>query len=135
MKLWKTSLGAAGLILTLGALTASAQPAHQFVLQVQVKPGAAMQYEDYVKKVVEAAKSIGAQNWAAFQTTMGGPANQYIFAVTFENWGDRDSWKTVPQILMEAHGDEDGAKAYRAGQATIESSESFVHPGPSGVDR
>lgn len=104
------------------------QPAkYQYILTVQVKPGTAQQYEDYVKKIVEAAKKNGdAQNWAAFNVTVGGPGGQYGFVLPFNTWAEQDSWTSPREMLVKAFGEEEAAKITRSGVAAMESSEATI---------
>lgn len=74
-------------------------------------PGQSMVWENFVKKLAEAAeKNNATQNWMAFQVALGGDADTYYIALPFEKWGDMDAWKQVPQMLTEAYGQEEAMK-------------------------
>lgn len=105
----------------------AAQPQRQMTITTIVKPGMAGQYEDYIRKFVEAANKLGdVQPWAAFQTTVGGPQGEYFVLLPFSDWGDRDSWTQAQQILVKAFGAEEAAKINRAGQAAVQHSETAI---------
>jgi hypothetical protein len=98
------------------------------LISFTVRPGAAPQFEDFVKKVVDAANKVGvAQTWRGGQVELGGPSNTYIFALPFEKWGDRDGWSMFPAYLNEAYGDKEAANIIRVGNAAISSVDSEVH--------
>ena len=99
------------------AADATAQNArYQLRMEARVKPGMSAQYEQYVKKIVEAGKKSEAQSWLAFQLTAGGPGGVYSFVLPFEKWADRDGWLTPMQMLVKAFGEAEAAKIAGAGQ-------------------
>jgi hypothetical protein len=109
------------------AADSSAQPArYQFRYEVPVKPGMSPQYEQYVKKIVEAGKKTQAQPWIAVQHTTGTPGGTYSFVLPFEKWADRDSWLTPQQMLAKAFGEAEATKIASAGQAAMESFQTSV---------
>ena len=99
---------------------------------VTVKSGMSQQYEDYVKKVVEAAEKNGdAQPWYAFQAGVGTTGGQYIFVVPHENWAEKDSWTAPLDMLKKAFGDKEAATIFRSGNVAIagtETNESRLAP-------
>lgn len=121
------------LILSLIPVCGSAQtPSPQFieVLTVTVKPGAAPDYEAYVKKIVSGADKISATGPAtvqAFQVTRGGSGGTYMFVFPFNKAAELDSFVPVPQILARAYGDAEGMRVLRAGGATVDHAESTVY--------
>jgi len=111
---------------TLAAAASAQDPRYQYRLEVRVKPGMTAQYEEYGKKIVEAAKKVQAQQWLAFQITAGGRGGVYAFVLPFEKWADRDSWISPGQMLVRAFGEAEGMKIASAGQALTEGSESAI---------
>ena len=111
---------------TLAAAASAQDPRYQYRLEVRVKPGMTAQYEEYGKKIVEAAKKVQAQQWLGFQITAGGRGGVYAFVLPFEKWADRDSWISPAQMLVRAFGEVEGMKIASAGQALTESSESVI---------
>jgi antibiotic biosynthesis monooxygenase (ABM) superfamily enzyme len=121
------SLVIAAILLPLGAIAQSQPPRYQFVLEVQVKPGANAQHEEYVKKIVEAAKKTpGSQSWLAFQLTSGGPSGVYSYVLQFDQWADRDSWISPPDLLVKAFGAAEASKIMAAGLAASERSQTSI---------
>lgn len=110
-----------------GALAQNQPPRYQFVLEVQVKPGANAQHEQYVKKIVEAAKKTpGSPPWLAFQLTSGGPSGLYSYVLQFDKWADRDSWIPPPELLAKAFGAAEAGKIMEAGLAASERSHTSI---------
>lgn len=98
--------------------------AHEFT----IRPGAVMAFEDYIKKVVEAADKVGIQQeWATFSQEIGTPGRTYLVALYYDKWAERDGWTRVPEILDQAYGEDEAAKIYRTGTSAIESSHSRVY--------
>ena len=96
---------------------AVAQSQFQYVVTQTVKPGMAMQYEEYIKKIVEAAEKNGdAQNWNVFMTTDGASGGQYVIVLSHDNWAAKDAWTTPAAMLTEAFGEDEAAKIMRSGQ-------------------
>lgn len=124
----KTAIRAIVILLVLGWCTSVlAQSTRQMTYRTIVKPGMNQQYEDYIKKYVEAANKLGnVQPWAAFQTTVGGPAAEYFILLPFDDWGDRDAWTSPQQLLIKAFGEEEAAKVLRTGQAAVVSTETYI---------
>ncbi|HET7293654.1 MAG TPA: hypothetical protein VFM88_14615 [Vicinamibacteria bacterium] len=108
---------------------AQAQP-KQFVqvLTVRATPTGAMDYEAFVKKVIAAAEKIGqTQRTVTFQVTAGGPGYTYMIATYFDRWAETDGFLSTPEILTKALGEVEGARALRAGRASIESLDTAVY--------
>ncbi len=98
------------------------------VITVKTRPGAAPQFEDFVKKIVEGANKIGAQQtWGAGNVELGNQGTTYIFWLPFEKWGDRDGWTLYPEILSKAFGDKEAANIIRSGNVATESVETAAH--------
>ena len=118
------------LVLVIACTTvAVAQNAGEFLVihNIQVRSGANVQFEEYIKKIKEAAEKTGArQYWSASQLTFGGPGNTYFIGLQFDKWGEMDGWGAVPQILEEAYGEEEAAKILRSGRMAVESSETTI---------
>lgn len=113
-----------------GAVAVEAQQAPAKFMafyNITVKPGHAMEFEDFLTKLKAGADKIGApQNWGVGQIAFGGPGGAYAIALPFNEWGDMDAWKQAPQTLAEAYGKEEGAKIYRAGTMAIQESATSV---------
>jgi hypothetical protein len=106
---------------------AVAQTQFQYVVTQTVKSGMATEYEEFIKKIVEAAeKNGGAQNWYVFVTTAGGSGGEYAFVLPHENWAAKDAWTTPKAMLTEAFGEDEAAKIMRSGELAIASSESVT---------
>ncbi len=130
MKLSKVFVTMALLILLLAPLASAQDQPAQFLqlLELNVKSGAVPAFEDYVKKIAEAYSKTGTEpQWGAFQVTMGGKGSTYMVAFLFDKWGDVDSWGQLRPTLMKAFGEVEGAKIYRTGSATVESSSDKVY--------
>ena len=98
--------------------------AHEFT----IKPGAVMAFEDYIKKIVEAADKVGIQQeWATFAQEIGAPGRTYLVVLYYDKWAERDAWTQVPEIVSKAFGDDEAVKILRAGSSSIESSQSRVY--------
>ena len=98
------------------------------IITITIKPGTAPQFEDYVKKIVDAANKVGvAQTWQGGQIDLGGAANTYAVVLPFEKWGDRDAWIRFPEYLAKAYGESEAAKIMRVGEPTIQSVDTEVH--------
>ena len=106
----------------------SSQPLEYLeVVTVSVKPGTVPQFENYIKKIVEAANKVGvAETWVTNQIELGRPANTYIVTLQFDKWAERDAWTPYPEYLAKAFGDAEAAKIMRTGEATIQSLDTMV---------
>ena len=110
-----------------GAMAQNAPGEFLVIYNIQVEPGANAQFEEYIKKIKEAAEKTGATlYWGASQLTYGGPGNSYAIGLQFDKWGEMDGWGAVPQILEEAYGEEEAAKILRSGGMAIASSETTI---------
>jgi antibiotic biosynthesis monooxygenase (ABM) superfamily enzyme len=126
--------GAKGILLGLAALFllsafahAQTQPVYVHTILVEVKPSAVQDFEDYVKKIVAAGPKAGTtQVIYAAQLQTGGPQFTYLFTSPFSSFEEMGSWMSIPETLMKAHGEVEGAKILKAGRAAIESSETWV---------
>ena len=120
-----------GTVCMLAAASAQAQTQpKQFVhvLTIHAKPEGALDYEAFVKKVLAAGDKIGqTQRTVTYQVTAGGPAYTYMVATYFDKWAETDDVLPTPEILMKALGEVEGARALKAGRASIESVESTVY--------
>jgi len=129
MKMLKSLLVALVLVVACTNVAVAQNAPGEFLViyNIQVKSGANVQFEEYIKKIKEAAEKTGApQHWGASQLAFGGPGNNYVIALQFDKWGEMDGWEAVPQILEEAYGEEDAAKILRSGGMAIESSETTI---------
>ncbi len=123
------------------ASLAVAQPAkYLYNVTVTVKQGMSQQYEDYFKKIVEAAEKNGdAQNWYAVQPTVGTTGGQYVFVLPHENWAEQDSWTSPRDMLVKAFGEKEAATIIRLGTVAIAETETtestFVEALSTHMDR
>ncbi len=102
------------LVVSLTAMPAAAQ--FQQMIEFQVKPGHEIGYENYIKKIKEAAEKIGSpMSWSTFYVAVGKPGSTYRISLRFDKWGDRDAWQGGRQILIEAFGEQEGSKVYSEG--------------------
>lgn len=98
------------------------------LVRVHVKPGMTPQFEEYIKKLAEGADEAGApQQWLGGQVTTGGQGSTYLFALLFDKWAETDSWEAIPNILIKAFGEKDGAQILRSGQTAIAESHVRVY--------
>jgi hypothetical protein len=111
-----TLLAAASLV------SAQRRPAEYLqTITLDVRAGATEGFENYVKKIVEAAKETGNEpHWAMFQTTMGHSARRYMAVFYFNQWGEVDAWGTLQENLAEAYGEDEAKQILRTGSATLE---------------
>ncbi len=112
-------------VVSLVAVPASAQ--FQQLIEFQVKPGHEIAFENYIKKIGEAADKIGSpMSWSTFNVAVGKSGSTYRVALPFEKWGDRDKWQGGRQVLVEAFGEEEGSKIYSEGSSHAASSSSRI---------
>ena len=104
------------------AVAQNQPPKYHFTVRVSVKSGMNAQYEAMVKKVVEAAKKNGDQNWFTFNVSAGGAGNQYGFVIPFNTWEERDGWANPMAMLQKAFGEDEAAKIMRDGSIAEEGS-------------
>lgn len=111
------------LFLLMAAVSLVAMPAaaqFQQLVEVQVKPGHEVAYEEYLKKIGEAADETGSpMSWSTFSVAVGKSGSTYRVALPFEKWGDRDGWLGVREVLVKAYGENEGTKIYTAGGAHV----------------
>ena len=111
------------LVVSLTAMPAAAQ--FQQMIEVQVKPGHEIGYENYIKKIKEAADKIGSpMSWSTFYVAVGKAGSTYRISLLFDKWGDRDAWQGPRQVLVEAFGEQEGSKVYSEGASHVASSSS-----------
>lgn len=97
------------------------------VLTVTAKPDMIGQFEAFARQVNEAAKQIGdPRSVRTYQSRFGGPINEYVFATGFNEWSEVDSWMAVPEMLIKAHGEEEGTRIMQAGMAAVASVEATI---------
>lgn len=108
------------LLVGLCLLAAPAVAQFQQVVEIRVRGGHEVQFEDFIKKLKEAADKTGAQqSWAAFQVTVGKAGPLYRIALPFEKWSERDQWGNPRGMLVEAFGAEEGTKLYTEGTSAV----------------
>ena len=91
-------------VVSLVAMRAAAQ--FQQLIEFQVKPGHEIAFENYIKKIGEAAdKMESSMSWSTFSVAVGKPGSTYRVGLLFEKWGDRDAWEGARQVLVEAFGE------------------------------
>lgn len=87
----------------------------QFV-EINVKAGAEGQFEEYIKKIIEAADKVGApQGWIFAQAALGASSPTYYVVLQFDKWSERDSWDQIPQLLTKAFGEAEAEKLMKVG--------------------
>jgi len=112
------------LFLAMASLAVAQSAKYHYNVTVTVKQGMSQQYEDYIKKIVEAAEKNGdAQNWYAFQPTVGTTGGQYIFVLPHESWAEKDSWTSPSDMLQKAFGEKEAATITRLGTVAVAKSE------------
>ncbi len=90
------------------------------VLQIDIKPGMQVAYENYVKKIVEASNKTNQANWIGLS---GGPgsAHDYIVGIPYTSWAAMDTQPmSILKRLTTAFGEAEGQKISAAGAAAIE---------------
>ncbi len=99
-----------------------------YVVLIDVHPGQAATYEDYVRQIQAAANQIGAtpSTVVVFQDMLGSSPNRYRAVIPFNDLSEIDSWQSVPQILVQAHGEDDAAEIIEEGAASIASIENVI---------
>ncbi len=112
-------------VVSLVAMPAAAQ--FQQLIEFQVKPGHEIAFENYIKKIGEAADKMGSSmSWSTFSVAVGKPGSTYRIGLPFEKWGDRDAWEGARQVLVEAFGEQEGSKIYSEGGSHVASSSSRI---------
>jgi len=112
-------------VVSLVAMPAAAQ--FQQLLEFQVKPGHEIAFENYIKKIGEAADKIGTpMSWSTFNVAVGKAGSTYRIGLPFEKWGERDGWQGGRQVLVEAFGEQEGSKIYSEGGSHVASSSSQI---------
>lgn len=91
------------------------------VTRVTVHPGAAAEFEDYVKKIQAGRVKLGLPNAViAYQVALGGNPYEYNFIMPFAKWEEVDANPSIPAILMKAYGEVEGAKILKAGRSATQ---------------
>ena len=73
------------------------------VLTITVDSGKTVDFENFARKVQEAGGEIGdPRTVLIYQRRLGGPINEYLAVIGFDDWAEMDSWPTVPEMLVEA---------------------------------
>lgn len=95
----------------------------QQIVEISVKPGQELVFENYVKKIVAAANKLSAkQTWSTFQVPLGKPGATYRVALGFSKWADRDGWATIPELLTKAYGQQEAERLLKEGGGAVERS-------------
>ncbi|MGH7510242.1 MAG: hypothetical protein ACREA0_02885 [bacterium] len=98
------------------------------VITVTARSGAVREYEDFTRKITNAANKIGApQRWFTSQVSLGGPGRTYSIVLPFSKWEEVDKWMPVSQIIFKAHGQAEGTRILKAGGAAMERTETAVY--------
>ena len=97
------------------------------VLTVTVNGGKAAQFENFAKRVRSAAEQIGnSQTVLIAQSRLGGPNNQYLVVIPFNEWDELDTAPSVAETLAEAFGDDEAMKIGAMGGEAIAMIENAV---------
>ncbi|MFQ5789892.1 MAG: hypothetical protein ACE5JI_05380 [Acidobacteriota bacterium] len=109
------------LALASSMMAQSSMPAkHLQMYELRVKAGATAQFENYLKKLAEAANKAGApQGWFAARAVLGTNGTNYYVFLGCEKWSERDSWNQVPQFLAQAFGEAEAGKILKMGGDAI----------------
>lgn len=108
------------LFLAMASFATAQSAKYHLNFTVTVKQGMSQQYEDFLKKLVEAAEKNGdAQNWYTFQPTAGTSGGQYGIVLPHESWAAKDSWTSIQDMLVEAFGEKEAATIRRLGDVAI----------------
>ena len=111
-----------------GALAQTMPAQHIQFVEINVKAGAQGQFEEYVKKINEAADKVGApQGWIFAQPAVGASGPTYYVVLEFDKWSERDSWEQIPQLLTKAFGEAEAKKLMKVGGESTWGSESRVY--------
>jgi hypothetical protein len=100
-----------------------ATPVAVLYIDLNVRLGMEQQFEDYVKKIIEATNATAPNASWQMRERLYGPGNAagYRVVVTFQQWADLDvQAKPIPQRLQEHFGAEEGARVTEAGLAAIQ---------------
>ena len=112
------------LVLAMASFAVAQSAKYHYNVTVTVKQGMSQQYEDFIKKIVEAAEKNGdTQNWYTFQPTVGTTAGQYFIVLPHESWAEKDSWTPPPDMLEKAFGEKEAATIMRLGTVAVAESE------------
>ena len=104
-----------------------AAPRFQQVVEISVKPGQELVFENYIKKLVAAADKAGAKmTWTTYVVSLGKPGATYRVALSFNSWADRDGWTTIPAMLTKAFGQPEAERLLKEGGSASTQSVSEV---------
>lgn len=104
------------------ASTVFSQSRFAQVVEIQVAPLHQEAFEEYGRKIKEAADETASPvTWATFYAAVGKPGGTYRISLGFDSWAERDQWSEIPQMLTEAFGDQEAAQILRSGRAGIQS--------------
>ena len=111
-----------------GAFAQTMPRQHIQFVEINVKAGAEGQFEEYIKKIIEAADKVGApQGWTFAQAAVGASAPTYYVVLEFDKWSERDSWEQIPQLLTTAFGEAEANKLMKVGGEATWGNESRVY--------
>lgn len=123
---------AAVLVAVAAPQRASAQARYIFVATVMAEFGRLADFIEYEGRIREARRRTNdPRSVSVYQIQAGGPPNRFDVVITFGDISEMDSWPSVPELLVSAYGERDGARIYAEGSATIESVDYVVqvlHP-------
>ncbi|HQR46626.1 MAG TPA: hypothetical protein PLB02_12145 [Thermoanaerobaculia bacterium] len=96
------------------------------VTTLTVRSSALSEFEEYAKKVNQAAIKTGVKPANFYSVGRGGPGFTYLATVRYGSWAEMDARPSVPAMLVRAFGEAEGGKIFRTGTATIESLSTVV---------
>jgi len=100
---------------------------YQQVVEISVKPGQEMVFENYIKKLVAAADKVGAKmSWTTYNVSLGKPGATYRVALSFNAWADREAWSSIPSMMVKAYGQQEAERLMKEGGSATERSVSEV---------
>ncbi|MGQ0733877.1 MAG: hypothetical protein ACT4QD_09505 [Acidobacteriota bacterium] len=99
----------------------------QQMIEISVKPGQELVFENYIKRLVAAADKTGSRpTWTTYAVSLGKPGATYRVALGFNSWADRDAWASVPMMLIKAVGQQEAERLMKEGGSATQSSISEV---------
>ena len=127
----KHALGLALLAVLASSTPGFAQDAPARFLRVATltaAPGMTAQFEDTVRRINDAYKTTetGPQVSLTYATALGGNGSTYYIVTPFSAWGDVDGWGLIPQVLIEAYGEEEAAAILATGDASLAARETRI---------
>lgn len=95
----------------------------QQMVEISVKPGQELVFENYLKKLVAAAdKTAAKMTWTTYIVSLGKPGATYRVALGFNAWADRDAWTSVPAMVTKAYGQQEAERLMKEGGSATEQS-------------